>query len=112
MRHDDTGLSLTLSGGFDGGTGGDTPYSVYGKLGWDTKLVFAGPTGFGLDYGWTENYDTEGNRGQSVGLAAIQVLTRFGIELYTQVRWFTLDRSKRPRLDDIFLGTVGTRIRF
>jgi hypothetical protein len=73
MLHDDTGLSLTLSGGFDGGTGGDTPYSVYGKLGWDTELVSYGPTGFGLDYGWTQNYDTEGNEGQSVGLAAIQV---------------------------------------
>jgi hypothetical protein len=112
MLHDDTGLSLTLSGGFDGGTGGGTPYSVYGKLGWDTELVSYGPTGFGLDYGWTQNYDTEGNEGQSVGLAAIQVLSRYGIELYTQVRWFTLDRSERPRLDDIYLGTVGTRIRF
>ena len=112
MLHDDTGLSLTLSGGFDGGTGGDTPYSIYGKLGWDTNLVSFGPTGFGVDYGWTENHDAEGNQGQSVGVAAFFFNDTATTEIYTQVRWFGLDRSERPQLDDIYLGTVGTRIRF
>ena len=112
MLHAPTGLSLTVSSGFDGGTGGGTPYNVYGKLGWDTQLFRVGPTGFGLDYTWTENYDFEGDQGQSVGLAAIQVLSRYGIELYSQVRWFTLDRDVRPNFDDVYLGTFGTRIRF
>jgi predicted porin len=112
MLHDPTGLSLTFSGGFDAGTPGGTPYSVYGKLAWDTQIVRFGPTGFGVDYGWTENYDDPGNEGQSAGLAAVQVLQRYGIELYGQVRWFQLDREQRPSLDDMYLGTLGTRIRF
>jgi arginine deiminase len=35
-----------------------------------------------------------------------------GNELYTQFRWFTVDRDEGPSFDDIFLGTLGTRIRF
>ena len=112
MLHDATGLSLTVSSGFDGGTGGDTPYNVYGKLGWDTKLLGMGPTGFGVDYTWTENVSGDGDQGQGVGLAAVQVLERYGIELYTQVRWYKVDRGERPNFDDIVVGTVGTRVRF
>jgi hypothetical protein len=112
LLHDASGVSLTFSSGFDGGTDRDTPYSLYGKLGWDTKIVRFGPTGFGVDYGWTENYDEEGDEGQSVGLAAVQVIQNWGIELYGQLRWFTLDRDVQPSFDDIWLGTVGTRVRF
>jgi len=112
LLHDASGLSLTVSSGFDGGTEGDTPYSVYGKLGWDTRLARFGPTGFGVDYAWNENLDEDGDQGQSVGVAAVQVLENYGIELYSQFRWYTVDRDQDPSLDDIFLGTVGTRVRF
>jgi hypothetical protein len=123
LLHDASGLSLTVSSGFDGGTSGDTPYSVYGKLGWDTRLMRFGQTGFGLDYAWNENLSNEGNQGQSVGLAAVQVLEAYGIELYTQFRWYGVDGdaprqcnvsgcSASQSLDDIYLGTVGTRVRF
>jgi hypothetical protein len=112
VLHDASGVSLTFSSGFDGGTDRDTPYSLYGKLGWDTKLVGFGPTGFGVDYGWTEHFDEEGDEGQSVGLAAVQVIENWGIELYGQLRWYTLDRDVSPSFDDIWLGTLGTRIRF
>jgi hypothetical protein len=112
LLHDDTGLSLTVSSGFDGGTEGDTPYSVYGKLGWDTALVSFGPTGFGIDYDWNENLDEDGGQSQSLGIAAVQLLETYGIELYTQFRWYTVDRDSDPSFDDIFLGTLGTRVRF
>lgn len=112
LLHDATGLSLTVSSGFDGGSEGDSPYNLYGKLGWDTELLRFGPTGFGLDYAWNENLDEEGDQGQSLGIAAVQVLQGYGIELYTQFRWYTVDRDERPRFDDIFLGTLGTRVRF
>ena len=100
LLHDASGVSLTLSSGFDGGTRRDTPYSVYGKLAWDTRLLRFGPTGFGID------------RGQSAGIAAVQQIERYGIELYGQLRWYTVDRGADPDFDDIFLGTLGTRIRF
>jgi hypothetical protein len=112
LLHDRSGLSLTLSSGFDGGTGGDTPYSVYGKLGWDTRLVSLGPTGFGLDSAWNENLDEDGDQGWSLGVAAVQVLENYGIELYSQFRWYSVDRDQAPSFDDIFLGTLGTRVRF
>jgi predicted porin len=112
LLHDATGLSLTVSSGYDGGTDGGTPYSVYGKLGWDTRLFPFGPIGFGVDYDWNENLLEGGDRSQSVGIAAVQSLENWGIELYTQLRWYTVDRDADPGLDDIWLGTVGTRVRF
>jgi hypothetical protein len=101
-----------VSSGFDGGTRGDTPYSLYGKLGWDTELLRFGPTGFGVDYAWNENVSEDGDQGRSLGVAAVQVLGDYGIELHTQFRWYTVDRGEQPRFDDIFLGTLGTRVRF
>jgi hypothetical protein len=112
MLHDDTGLSLTVSGGLDTGVSGDTPFNWYSKLGWDVALLPFGATGFGVDYTLTENFSANGDQGQSVGLAMVQLLDRYGIELYTQFRWFTLDRATGPSFDDIYGGTLGTRVRF
>jgi len=112
MLHNDTGLSFTVSGGLDSGTEGDTPYNLYGKLGWDTQLLRFGPTGFGFDYTYTENVTADGDKGQSVGLAAVQVFERYGIELYSQLRWLSLDRAIGPDFEDILVFTNGTRVRF
>lgn len=112
VLHNPTGLSLTFSGGFDEGPSGGTPYNLYGKLGWNAKLLSVGPTGFGVDYTWTENVSAPGDQGQGVGVAAVQVLQRYGIELYTQFRWYSVDRAEHPKFDDIFVGTMGTRVRF
>jgi hypothetical protein len=125
LLHDASGVSLTFSSGFDGGTQDDTPYSLYGKLGWDTRLVRFGPTGFGIDYAWNENLSNEGNEGQTAGVSAVQVFEEYGIEVYGQYRWFGVDGDAPTctptpapgcptdlSLDDIFLGTLGTRIRF
>jgi hypothetical protein len=112
VLHNPTGLNLTASGGFDEGSQGDRPYNLYGKLGWNTELLSLGSTGLGVDYTWTENVDASGDQGQGVGLAAVQVLQRYGIELYTQVRWFSVDRDQQPEFDDILVGTFGTRVRF
>lgn len=112
LLHRDTGLSMTLSSGFDGGVPGGTPYNTYGKIGWDTEFLPFGPTGFGVDYTWTENVDGDDNQGQSVGIAAIQAFENYGIEFYTQFRWLTLDEGGGPGFDDMFIGTAGTRVRF
>lgn len=111
MLHDDTGLSLTVSSGWED-SDHDTPYNVYGKLGWDTKLLRSGPTGFGVDYTWGRSLSAADDEGQSVGFAAVQTLQEYGIELYTQFRWYMLDRATGPSVDDIFLGTMGSRVRF
>lgn len=111
LLHNASGVSLTVSGGFAEGTEG-TPYNTYAKLGWDTSLLRFGPTGFGVDYTWTEDVSADGDQGQSVGLAAVQVFQDYGIEFYSQFRWFTLDRAESPSFDDMYIGTAGARIRF
>lgn len=111
MLHDASGISGTVSSGYDN-TSGSTPYNVYGKLGWDTHLFDMGDTGFGVDYTWSANVDEANDEGQSVGLAAVQVIDEYGVQLYSQFRWYTLDRGEGPSFDDIYLGTVGSLVRF
>src|SRR5262245_10622050 len=105
MLHNASGLSLTLSSGFSDADHAN-PYNVYGKLGWDTKLLPFGKTGFGVDYTWSKNEratDAEGQsvglEGQSVGIAAIQVLDEDGIERYTQ---FPCDPRAAPGAEPAF----------
>jgi hypothetical protein len=69
-------------------------------------------TGFGIDYTYAENVSDDGDQAQSIGLAVIQLIEQYGLELYSQVRWFSLDRDQGPNVDDILVGTVGTRIKF
>jgi hypothetical protein len=111
MLHDASGISATVASGYDN-TGGSTPYSVYGKLGWDTHLFDMGDTGFGVDYSWDANVDQADDEGQSVGLAAVQLIDGYGVQLYSQFRWYTLDRGEGPSFDDIYLGTIGSLVRF
>ena len=111
MLHNASGLSATVSSGFDE-TGGRTPYSVYGKIGWDTHLFDMGDTGFGVDYAWSANIDQAHDEGQSVGLAAVQLIDSYGVQLYSQFRWYTLSRGEGPSFDDIYLGTIGSLVRF
>jgi len=110
--HNDTGLSLTLSGGMDESSDGDNPYNLYGKIGWDTAFFPIGPTGFGIDATYSENISGEGDEGVSFGLAAIQLIEDYGIEFYAQVRYFDLDRDEAASVEQIVVGTVGSRVKF
>jgi len=111
LLHNASGVSLTFSGGAGPGEG-DTPYNLYGKLAWDGDLLPSGRTGFGVDYTWSENVSGEGDRGQSVGISGVQVLQRYGIELYSLLRWYSVDRHEEPSFHDIVVGTLGARVRF
>lgn len=110
--HNETGLSLTLSGGMDETSDGDNPYNLYGKVGWDTSLFEIGQTGFGLDATYSENVSGQGDEGVSFGLAAIQLIEEYGIEFYAQIRYFDLDRDQSAGVDEIVVGTVGSRVKF
>jgi hypothetical protein len=41
-----------------------------------------------------------------------RILGSAGAELYSQVRWYSLDRDEAPSVDDIVVGTVGPRVKF
>ena len=55
---------------------------------------------------------TAGDTGYSVGGAIVQTVEGYGTELYSQVRWYSLDRDDAPSVDDIVVGTLGTRVKF
>ena len=112
VLHMPTGLSMTLAAGTDHGDD-ENPYNVYGKLGWDTTFFDFGPTGFGLDVTRGEDVCDLCAEGHSVGLAGIQVVEDWGLEVYSQFRWFTLDTDAgAPDTDDVFAFTVGSRAKF
>ncbi|HET9068760.1 MAG TPA: hypothetical protein VFN28_08940, partial [Amaricoccus sp.] len=113
VLHDPTGLSLTLStGGYKLDADGDDPANLYAKLGWDTRFWPLGKTGFGIDYTSGENISGDGADGTSFGLAAVQKIERYNIDLYAQIRRYALDGGTDPDLNDITVGTFGTRFTF
>jgi predicted porin len=111
VLHDRTGLNLTLSGGMDEADGRD-PYNLYAKAGWYGTLNTLGNTGFGIDFTRSNEIETAGDTGYSVGGAVVQTVEGYGTELYSQVRWYSLDRDDAPSVDDIVVGTLGTRVKF
>jgi hypothetical protein len=111
VLHDPSGLNLTLSGGMDEADGRD-PYNLYLKGGWYGTLNTLGNTGFGIDLTRSHEIATAGDTGYSVGGAIVQTIEGYGTELYSQVRWYSLDRDEAPSVDDIVVGTVGTRVKF
>ena len=112
VLHDPTGLSLTLSTGGQKLDEGDDPSNLYAKLGWDTEFWALGPTGFGIDYTNGENISGEGDEGTSWGIAAVQRIAPYDIDLYAQLRRYSLDGATDPDLRDITVGTFGTKFAF
>jgi hypothetical protein len=110
--HNPTGLSLTLSAGGQNLDEGDNPYNLYGKVAWDTEFWSVGPTGFGIDYTYGKNISGDGDQGRSFGLAGVQRIEPYDIDLYAQLRWYTLDHAIDPDLSDIVVGTFGTKFTF
>ena len=109
--HNPTGLNLTLSGGMDQADEGD-PYNLYGKLGWFGTMNTLGNTGVGVDFTRGNDVSAPGDTGYSVGGAVVQTIAGFGTELYSQVRWYSLDRDDAASVDDIVVGTFGSRVKF
>ena len=112
VLHDPTGLSLTLSTGGYMLDDGDDPVNYYAKLAWDTEFWELGPTGFGIDYTRGDNIIGDGSEGTSYGIAAVQKIERFNIDLYSQLRWYELDGGTDPDLSNITVGTFGTKFTF
>ena len=110
--YDPIGVSLTLSTGGYKLDEGDDPSNVYAKLAWDTEVWPLGPTGFGIDYTKGENISSDGADGTSYGIAAVQKIDRYNIDLYSQLRWYDLDAGTDPDLKDIVVGTFGTKFTF
>ena len=112
VQHDPTGLSLTLSTGGQKLDAGDDPSNFYVKVGWNTEFWPLGPTGFGIDYTRGENISGDGDEGTSWGVAAVQRIAPYDIDLYAQLRRYSLDGETSADLRDITVGTFGTKFAF
>jgi predicted porin len=112
FKYDPLGVSLTLSTGGQKLDAGDDPTNFYAKLAWDTQFWPLGETGFGIDYTHGENISGDGADGKSYGIAAVQKIERYDIDLYSQLRWYQLDNGSSPGLKDIVVGTFGTKFTF
>ena len=112
VKYNPVGISLTLSTGGYKLDEGDDPSNFYAKVGWDTSLIALGETGFGFDYTKGKNISSDGADGTSFGLATVQKIDRFGIDLYAQLRWYELDDPENPGLKNVTVGTFGTKFTF
>ena len=112
LLHEATGLNLTLSAGLLDYDGRNAGTNLWGKLGWLTRLFSAGETAFAVDYDRSTNFPTGTDKGYSVGGAVVQQFDDYGTELYVQYRLYSLDRDVEPSVEDMYVGTIGTRVKF
>jgi uncharacterized coiled-coil protein SlyX len=112
LLHEATGLNLTLSAGLLDRDGQNSGTNLWGKLGWLTKFFSVGETAFSVDYDRSINFPTNRDKGYSVGGAAVQQFENYGSELYLQYRVYSLDRDVEPSVQDMYVGTIGARVRF
>ena len=106
-----TGLSLTGGGGNRFSNGSD-PWFTYVKAGYQTSFGDFGKTYFTVDWQHTKNETAGDDKGNSYGVTAVQALSELGTELYAQFRTYTLDAGGGPSPDNIYVGTLGTRVKF
>ena len=111
VMHDPSGVSLTLSSGLQDQKG-DDPWDVYGKLGWDAHFFGIGPTGFGVDYSYGKNISGSGDKSWSVGGAVVQRILGYGLDVYGQLRYYSVDFADASDPNGITALTLGTQIRF
>ena len=112
LLHEATGLNLTLSAGMLDYDGRNAGTNLWGKLGWLTRFFPVGQTAFAVDYDRSTNFPTGTDKGYSVGGAVVQQFDDYGTELYVQYRLYSLDRDVEPSVEDMYVGTIGTRVKF
>ncbi len=112
VLHQDTGLNVTVSGGFDDVSEQGDPQNFYIKGGWLTQFFNFGQTAFAVDFTQSTNNPSRTDKGNSYGGAVVQEVEDFGTEFYAQVRAYTFDRNNDRCCKDIISGTVGSRIKF
>jgi hypothetical protein len=106
-----TGLNVTLAAAGDEREGGDDASYLYAKVGWIADLTDVGATAFAIDWYGGNNVANGSSDSTSVGISAVQFITRFQTELYTTVRWHTYDDSAGAYKDGI-ASLTGLRFKF
>lgn len=112
LLHEKTGLNLTMSAGLQERDGQSDAQNYYVKGGWLTNLFSVGETAFAVDYTRSLNLPNNNDEGYSVGVAGVQLFEKLGTEIFLQYRLHSLDRDAGPSVQDIGVGSFGTRVKF
>lgn len=106
--HVPSGVSLAFSSGEQ--QTGDDSYA-YAKLGWLRDWFDAGTTALSIDFYEGSNYAVTGSESSSVGVAAVQKIDAYDLEVYAAFRTHELDNAGAAYADiDVF--ALGARWRF
>ena len=111
MRHDPTGLNLTVGGTNEKMTRGATATSWIVKLGWLADLVPLGKTAFSADYYSVSDLRIDGDRGTSYGLFAMQKWPAYGLSFYVGVRRYEVTETVLD-LEPLLVVPIGVVFNF
>ena len=112
-----SGFNLTVAGGvrdprYHDPTGATlSPNLLYVKLGYQERFWPLGITAFSVDFAQNEELTFANDKARAYGIAAVQNVDQFGLEVFIAGRWETLNRpfaSYHP----IFALMTGGRVRF
>jgi hypothetical protein len=112
-----SGFNFTLAGGvrdpnYRDPTGKSlSPNLIFAKIGYQHRWFPFGLTAFSVDFAQNEELIYAGDVARAYSLAAVQMIDDFGLDLYSAIKYQTLDRdfaSYRP----IIAVMTGARVRF
>jgi predicted porin len=112
VLHEDTGLNVTLSSGLLERKDQGNQQNFYAKLGWRRDFFSIGETAFGIDYTQSRRLPDHHDQSESYAFAVVQQIEDYGAELFGLYRHHSLDRRDVPKVSDIDVVTIGTRVKF
>jgi len=92
VRHNSTGLNLTIAGTNEDLTAGRDANSYIVKAGWLADIVDIGKTAFSVDFTRVSDLRIEGDEAESIGLFAVQKWPDFGLDFYAGYRRYDVSR--------------------
>lgn len=109
VLHAPTGLSVAISSGAEQDVG-DASY-VYAKFGYQQDWFSFGKTALSLDFNDGSDYALNRSDSKSVGIAAVQKIDAYNLELYAAYRTHDFD-APGTNFEDIDVFAVGARWKF
>ncbi|KIN71169.1 porin [Sulfitobacter guttiformis] len=108
ILHEPTGLSFALAAGQS--READTDY-VYAKAGLQRDWLSIGRTYLSADYYSGSDFAFSGSDSESVGIAVVQKVDAYNVELYATYRTYDLDTAGSA-FNDVDVTFVGARWKF
>ncbi len=105
------GLNLTAAVGGQDVAGDQSPFSYYGKVGWQLDLLSCGLTCVAVDYSRNEEVKQAEDAAESYAVIVNQYVKPISSEVYMTARTYTLDRPGES-YDDIMAYMAGVKLSF